>query len=384
MPSDAPPKLQVFVASPGDVRQEREVCRKLLAELQRDRLRMQHLRIASFFWEDDSIPGVGADAQAVVNESFAVASRERYVFRIVVCIVRARLGTKTRFAQSGTIEEVVRALLNATADRGRLLLYVSDRPLPPSGIDAAQLNGVKCFLEAFRLAGGLACSISSVKQFETEIRQHLREAIDRCISEVEAPAGSQVAHTTLPFAVGDNLIDYARSLFGELQRLSALAASNFKKCFALLSACADLATACATTDLQAGADVAANRLRAFQDDAQGGLAYVPLLSGVEALKSAKILIAFRRLLNDELQLLCAEIATECGRLLQSLKPLIETAVDFCNLVLTQWPAAHGPIEDGSVLARIRADLDPLRALESEAQGLESMLGRSAAAAYPSL
>jgi hypothetical protein len=368
----SPKVLQIFVSSPSDVPDEREICRKVVAELQRDKLRAKSLQISPFFWEDDLVPGVGADAQAVVNESLAAANDEPVAFRIVVCMLSTRLGTKTRFALSGTAEEVVRSLLDATAEGGRLLLYVSDRPVAPSKIDTAQLNGVRRFLEAFTLVGGLYSPITSKEQFEAALRQHLREAVDAC-SRIAADKHDHRPHAPLPFELRDNLKDHARSLTAELDRLALLASNNLRDCLALLTASAKLWMDMSSAAPRGDAKAVQRQLSDFLSDVEQRYRYTPLASGIAALRAAKVYIAFGGVLTAELQPLRLEIIDAATRLLEQLRPLIDAVVSFSNNVIVDWPSAIFPLQEGSVLAVIRSDAEPLRALESEVQALDRVL-----------
>ena len=364
----SPPKLlQVFVSSPSDVKEERDICRKVLHELQRDRLRAQSLRIRPFLWEDDSVPGVGADAQAVVSETIA-GNNEAFDFRIVVCILWTRLGTRTRFMLSGTVEEVVRFLLDPTVDKTHLLLYVSDRPVAPSAIDITQLLGVRRFLEAFLLVGGLSCSYASTAQFEAQLRTHLREAVDLCSS-----TAANKRPRALPLVPGDNIINYARRQIGEIDRLAAQAADNLKNCCALLSTCANLSMEMAAADDRGGRQTIEQHLRAFLTHVEEHFRYAPLGSGAATLKAARILVAFGGVLTEEMQPLHVELVAAVGKLLERQNPLIETVLSFCNTVIVNWPAEIVPIPQGSVLDLIRSDAEAFPALESEVQSLGRVL-----------
>lgn len=364
----SPPKLlQVFVSSPSDVKPERDICRKVLHELQRDKLRTQSLKIRPFLWEDDSVPGVGADAQAVVSETIS-GNNEAFDFRIVVCILWTRLGTRTRFMLSGTVEEVVRFLLDPTVDRTHLLLYVSDRPVEPSKIDITQLLGVRRFLEAFRLVGGLYSSYSSSAQFEDQFRTHLREAVDLCSS-----AAANKHPRALPIAPGDNIINYARRQIGEIDRLATQAADNLENCCALLSTCATLSMNMAADDKRGGRQTIEQHLRAFLTEVEKRFRYAPLGSGAATLKAARILVAFGDVLTEEMQPLHVELVAAVGKLLERQNPLIETVLSFCDTVIVNWPAEIVPIPQGSILDLIRSDAEAFPALESEVQSLGRVL-----------
>jgi hypothetical protein len=375
----APLRLQVFVSSPSDVAGEREVCRRVVQELQRDKLRAKSFDIETYFWEDDSFPDMAEDAQAVVNETLFDADREAYAFRIVICLLWTRFGTPTRFALSGTAEEVIRCLLDPNVERSRVLLYVSDLPLPPSRVDAGQLENVRRFLESFQSAGGLYSVLTPADPFEATLRQHLREAVDACGASAtrgRSPAPAPSAHWPIPLT--DNLKDYARRLIAELDRLAALAEDDLHQILALLSACAGLSLGASSAGTGTDRGRLERHLRTFLEDVERRLAYTPLETAPAALRAARVWIAFGRVLTAVLQAMHGEMMAAARRLLDRLKPLIETVLSFRSSVIVNWPAAF-PIPDGSLLARIRADADAMRALESWQQALEATLKHAQAA-----
>src|SRR5262245_47679519 len=98
--------LKVFVASPGDVLQERGIVREVLDSINRTLGREKNIMLEFVGWETDTHPAIGSDPQDIVNQQIADMSQ----YHIFIGIMWNRLGTPTPRAESGTEEEFNRAL----------------------------------------------------------------------------------------------------------------------------------------------------------------------------------------------------------------------------------------------------------------------------------
>ena len=112
LPVKTPPKgrtlqeVRIFLASPGDVRRERKYAEEVVGELNRTIAPRLHLALRLVCWEHDAYPGHGKDAQHVLNPQIGWMSR----YALFVGVMWNRIGTPTKRAKSGTLEEYSRAL----------------------------------------------------------------------------------------------------------------------------------------------------------------------------------------------------------------------------------------------------------------------------------
>src|SRR4051812_16837170 len=90
--------LRVFLASPGDVGEERARMDRVVSSLNRTMGDSEDAVIDLVRWETRAWPGFGEDAQAVIN-------RELEPGDIFVGILWRRIGTATKRSVSGTLEE---------------------------------------------------------------------------------------------------------------------------------------------------------------------------------------------------------------------------------------------------------------------------------------
>ena len=133
--------VSLFVSSPSDVKEEREIVDKVITELNRTWSRIKNVHIDAIRWERDARPGFGIDAQSVLNSQLPTE------YDIFLGILWGRIGTPTGRSISGTVEEFELAFnrFKANPDSVHLMLYFKDAPIAPSEIDLGQLGEVKAF-----------------------------------------------------------------------------------------------------------------------------------------------------------------------------------------------------------------------------------------------
>lgn len=184
--------LQVFVASPGDVTDEREVLESVVAELNRTWSKSLGVRLELLRWETTTRPGIGSDPQAVINSQIG---NEYDVF---IGILWGRIGTPTSSAESGTMEEFQRAHARWEADPNsvEIMVYFKDEAIKPSEIDGDQNNRVQNFKRSLGNEGVLHRTFEGIENFESLVRAHL-SAVSQKWSSQQAP----VPQSSMPSAV---------------------------------------------------------------------------------------------------------------------------------------------------------------------------------------
>ena len=101
MPYDAR-VLQILIASPGDVSDERKLLSEVISEWNYVNARDRRIVLLPLRWETHASPELGAAPQAVINRQ-VVDSCD-----MAVGVFWTRLGTPTAVAESGTAEEISR------------------------------------------------------------------------------------------------------------------------------------------------------------------------------------------------------------------------------------------------------------------------------------
>lgn len=194
--------LVVLVASPSDLEPERNRLEDVIRELNLTWSRTLGVRLELVRWETHGYPGIGSDAQDVLNQELPND------YDIFVGLMWGRYGTQTERAGSGTEEEFLRALSRFRADPSavRIMFYFKDAPLPPSSLDPEQLSKVKRFRASLGEEGGLHFTFVSIDEFEKLIRLHLARQIQDFQREFEArkaigPAAGTSVVISSPVAV---------------------------------------------------------------------------------------------------------------------------------------------------------------------------------------
>lgn len=182
------PALRIFIASPGDVIDERDrISTVVVPELRRifgdeqifgdSRIDLEAVR-----WETHSWPDVGTDAQAVIN-------RQISDFDVLVGMMWKRFGTPTPRADSGTGEEFLRAYrYHQEYGRPKIMFYFRTAPFyTASTADWEQFSKVLAFRDDLTKRGVLFTEYDTPLDFERLVREHLVRQIFRLFQPVPNP-----------------------------------------------------------------------------------------------------------------------------------------------------------------------------------------------------
>ena len=178
--------IQIFVASPSDVQEERNALQSVVNEVNQNLAKGLGIILELVRWETHVTPGFGVDAQDVVNQDIG----DNY--DIFIGILWTRVGTPTTRAESGTLEEFDRAYKRYKENPNALdlLIYFKETPVSISELDIDQITKIKTFRNSLGEKGGLYWTFDSLSDFEATLRAHLsnltrkwRERIDKSSSE---------------------------------------------------------------------------------------------------------------------------------------------------------------------------------------------------------
>lgn len=199
--------LSVFVASPDDVEAERGKLEDVIRELNVAWSRELGIRLDLVRWETHAYPGMGADAQDVINDQIPDD------YDIFVGIMWCRYGTPTGRAGSGTVEEFDRAKTRHDREPNsvQLMAYFKDEPVPPSQLDPEQLLKVNAFRDSLGDEGALYWKFNGIEQFEKLIRLHLTRQVQAWKSKAardnETDSVSVEEPTTAPDVDDEGILD---------------------------------------------------------------------------------------------------------------------------------------------------------------------------------
>jgi hypothetical protein len=155
--------FRVFIASPGDVQEERELIRNSLYDWNDIYSSSRRIMLQPIGWERNSIPEMGAHPQKILNTQLLDNAD------VLIAIFWTRLGTPTDTHQSGTVEEIEEHL-----EKGKpALIYFSDLPVRLDSVDEEQYRTLKEFKESLRNRGLLE-NYATIDQFAQKITRHIQ------------------------------------------------------------------------------------------------------------------------------------------------------------------------------------------------------------------
>ncbi|MBK8055343.1 MAG: DUF4062 domain-containing protein [Saprospiraceae bacterium] len=177
--------IKIFLASPSDVKAERELIFALKDDLDHLIGKPHSVRFEFVNWERNAYPGIGEDAQDVINHNI------KDDYDIFIGIFWQRFGTPTNRAESGTKEEYDRAYKKFKSDpySSHIMLYF--KTAPPDNIydlNFDQFEKVKIFKRDLQTQGALYWEFSKTDELKNLLFIHLSSLIrDKFIDKTNIP-----------------------------------------------------------------------------------------------------------------------------------------------------------------------------------------------------
>ena len=198
--------LQIFVASPSDVSEERSILDQVVAEQNKILSKSTGITFEIVKWETDVAPGFGKEPQDVINRQITDD------YDVFIGIFWLRAGTPTRSSASGSIEEFHRALERFKRDGSpEVMVYFKNTAINPDKIDLDQYRTLKEFKESISADGGLYSTFDDQPGFESSLRTHLALVAHRAAqihSQSIAPSVSSQELTTSSPIENDEELGY--------------------------------------------------------------------------------------------------------------------------------------------------------------------------------
>ena len=184
--------LRIIVASPGDVRAERDALTEVVAELNQGIALDRGLHLELIRWETDVYPGFHPDGpQGLIDAMLRIEDSD-----ILIGIFWKRFGTPTKDATSGTEHEIRKAYAAwQKQHRPQIMVYFNQTPdTPKSKMETDPWGQVLAFKSAFPKEG-LWWDYNGPKAFGKLVRKHLTHHIRR---QYKLTLSSQPEKPTLP------------------------------------------------------------------------------------------------------------------------------------------------------------------------------------------
>jgi hypothetical protein len=173
--------LQILIASPGDVQDEREIVAEVINDWNYLNSRDRSVVLLPLRWETHAAPELGTRPQASINRQVVDYCD------MAIGVFWTRLGTPTGMAESGTAEEIARV----AGDNKPVMLYFSRAKVDLQTTDLDEYARLMKFRESLQ-SKALIESYSS----PTEFRETLRRQLDIRIREVIAEDSARQSRST--------------------------------------------------------------------------------------------------------------------------------------------------------------------------------------------
>jgi Domain of unknown function (DUF4062) len=206
--------INVMIASPSDVQQERQAARDLIHEWNDTNAQDQRIVLLPMGWESHSSPRMGDRPQAIINSQLLDHCD------LLVAIFWTRLGTSTGEAASGTVEEITKHV----AAGKTAMVYFSNAPVAPASINHEQYEAVQAYRKQC-VPQGLYHEFSSLAQFRDDFRKHLALTIQRDFHEYGGGVIlNLVTAQTTPLSkdAQDVLLECSRDQYGYIMWIASM------------------------------------------------------------------------------------------------------------------------------------------------------------------
>ncbi|WFU00672.1 DUF4062 domain-containing protein [Rhizobium sp. CB3171] len=158
--------LKVLIASPSDLREERDAAESAITEWNSVHAEAEGLVLLPIRWETSVFPVANQRPQSAINQQIVDHAD------ILIGLFWTRLGTNTGVAISGTVEEIDRFV----AAKKPAMIYFSERAISPSAIDVGQLGNLKDF-QAATYKEALTGSFATPAELTHQLFKHLTSLV---------------------------------------------------------------------------------------------------------------------------------------------------------------------------------------------------------------
>ena len=164
---------RIFVASPSDVKDERETLEEIINELNLSALTRINIRVELLKWETHVNPGIGDYPQQVINEDIGKN------YDIFLGILWSKFGTPTNDFNSGTEEEFYTAygLHQKNPETIKIMIYFKTAAVPFDKIDTNSIDSIRRFKDDLKKKNVLFWEYTTIEELQSLLRIQLSRQI---------------------------------------------------------------------------------------------------------------------------------------------------------------------------------------------------------------
>jgi hypothetical protein len=159
--------FKIMIASPSDVKEEREIARNLIFEWNSINSEAKQMVLLPIGWEHDSYPLMGKHPQKILNEQLLDNCD------LLVAIFWTKIGTATEEYLSGSIEEIEKHIESGKP----VMIYFSNAMVEPNKFDMDQYKKLIEFQDSCK-SRSLFQPCDNVEHFKKKFSGHLQMIIN--------------------------------------------------------------------------------------------------------------------------------------------------------------------------------------------------------------
>ena len=179
-------ELELFVASPGDLKKERREVDKVVAQVNGGYLRNRPETIVTLKWEVDGRTSWGEDPQSITNRQIADNCDA------ILVMFWGQVGTPTPRDISGTVEELNRAIARHKRSKcPHIMVYFKEAGLNPHKLDLDQLRKLRELREGLQNKG-LHFYFDTLGKFSSRLHADLMHWLDNLPRQTSRRSMSRV------------------------------------------------------------------------------------------------------------------------------------------------------------------------------------------------
>lgn len=193
---------KLFLASPSDVKEERQIVKKVVDEINIGNYSTNGIKLELVTWETHTHPSIGIDAQDAINKQI------KDDYDIFIGIMWNRFGTPTNRAESGTKEEFDRAFeKNKTKSTEVLFFFKTTPPLSLKDINLENLSKVRKFQEQLISQGVYFREFNQEDEFEQLLRLSLLSVLKEFKTDLPIVVSTHEEYLQAEVVEGPNIDD---------------------------------------------------------------------------------------------------------------------------------------------------------------------------------
>lgn len=159
--------FKIFLASPGDTLEERQIAEEVVAEINRTIGSRDEFHLDLLKWEYNTYPSIGEDGQDVISKQIGSD------YQIFIGIMWKKFGTPTKRAGSGTEEEFELAYKRYSQKNDIQIMFYFNGSSIPQDSNLDDFQKVLLFKKKIEGLGAYHFTYQNAKGFEKLLREHL-------------------------------------------------------------------------------------------------------------------------------------------------------------------------------------------------------------------